>query len=454
MTMRSAHDLTFDTALPAFVRLVSGVAGVQSVLDGEVSFLRDANGVLTAILRKPLSDETRSRIDHEAISLSPYVQADLVTATPDELGDDGLADLGGAVWETIYHGEKAGPPYAWLVDRRIVGADWMISPRPPLDGPPVVVFASLKGGVGRSTALAVAAANFASRGLDVLVIDLDLEAPGIGAMLLEQGDYPRFGCLDYFVEGLLDPARAPGPSDMVGTSAIVQGRGLVHVVPVVGSMAEKFPQNVIMKLARATLDDPQAPDGGQSFLQRVRRLVEQLSASHPYHAIFVDARAGLAETTAAALLGLGAEVLLFGIDTPQTFVGYRQLLAHLSRFKVDGDSNDDWRRRLRFVHAKASADRDRQAALRDRAFEVFSDTIYDVEDSYRGDAEGAGPEPMNFDLDDPTAPHAAWPILHHAEFLEFDPIGKPHQLRDEVYAPAFAPFLSSLRELVQRGGQS
>ena len=109
---------------------------------------------------------------------------------------------------------------------------------------------------------------------------------------------------------------------------------------------------------------------------------------------------------------------------------------------------------MRFVHAKASADRDRQAALRDRAFEVFSDTIYDVEDSYRGDAEGAGPEPMNFDLDDPTAPHAAWPILHHAEFLEFDPIGKPHQLRDEVYAPAFAPFLSSLRELVQRGDQS
>ena len=443
-------DLSFDTALPAFVRLVARFAGDDAVLSGKIVFLRNAGGVLTAILRTPLDPTIRIAINEAGRSLYPYVEPELITATPAELFDNSLGKLDQAVWETIGD-DKVGPTYAWLVDRRIIGADWMIRPLLPLDGPPVVVFASIKGGVGRSTALSVAAADFASRGKDVLVVDLDLEAPGIGAMLLERGDCPKFGCLDYFVETLLNPDCLMGPRDMIGTSAIVQGRGLVHVVPVVGTLSDTFPQNVTMKLARATLDDPGAPEGSQGFLHRVRRLVRQLSANHPYHAIFVDARAGLAETTAAALLGLGADVLLFGVDTPQTFVGYRQLLAHLARFKADDDRDDDWRRRLRFVHAKASSDRDRQAAFRDRAFEVFSDTIYDVEDADRDNDGGTGREPLNFDLDDPTAPHAAWPILHHADFLEFDPVATPRHLSAEVYAPAFAPFLANLRELIKLG---
>ena len=447
-------NLSFDTALPAFVRLVGKYAGDDAVTSGRILFLRNAFGVLTAVLRDAMCSAIRADNNEAARCLAPYVEPEMVTATPAELYDDSLADIRHAVWETIRGEDGDGPAFAWLVDRRIVGADWMVSPLPPLDGPPVIVFASLKGGVGRSTALSVAAADFASRGMDVLVIDLDLEAPGIGAMLLDQGDCPRFGCLDYLVEGLLDPAASLAPRDLIGISAIVQGRGLVHVVPVVGTMAEKFPQNVTMKLARATLDISGPRGEAQSFLQRVRELVRRLSEERPYSAIFVDARAGLAETTAVAFLGLGADVLLFGVDTPQTFVGYRQLLSHLARFKVDVNPDNDWRRRLRFVHAKASADRDRQAELRDRAFEIFSDTIYDIEDSDPDGVFVAGVETFNFDLDDPEAPHTAWPILHHGDFLEFDPIGKPHQLRDDVYAPAFAPFLIKLRELVERGARA
>lgn len=52
-----------------------------------------------------------------------------------------------------------------------------------LDSAPVVTFYSLKGGVGRSTALVATARRLSSQlGLKVLCIDMDLEAPGLDAL--------------------------------------------------------------------------------------------------------------------------------------------------------------------------------------------------------------------------------------------------------------------------------
>src|ERR1019366_1396294 len=48
------------------------------------------------------------------------------------------------------------------------------------------LFYSFKGGVGRSLALLNAAYTLAGRGRHVLVVDMDLEAPGISSFLLGQ----------------------------------------------------------------------------------------------------------------------------------------------------------------------------------------------------------------------------------------------------------------------------
>lgn len=52
-----------------------------------------------------------------------------------------------------------------------------------LQRPAVVTFYSLRGGVGRTTALVNAARTLASRGRRVLCIDMDLEAPGLATLL-------------------------------------------------------------------------------------------------------------------------------------------------------------------------------------------------------------------------------------------------------------------------------
>lgn len=62
---------------------------------------------------------------------------------------------------------------------------------------PCVTFYSYKGGVGRSTALAIVARVLASNGHKVAVVDLDLEAPGINSLLLSRPVTSAFGVVDY-----------------------------------------------------------------------------------------------------------------------------------------------------------------------------------------------------------------------------------------------------------------
>jgi hypothetical protein len=304
--------------------------------------------------------------------------------------------------------------------------------------PPIVVFASHKGGVGRSTALAVSAAALSQAGYNILVVDLDLEAPGLGAMLL--AEQPEYGTLDYFVETSLGEVDDEFIGDLVATSSLAEN-GQVHVTPAVGAIGDASPQNVLGKIARAYVERVNDDGGIVSFLDRTRDLVTRLCAVNRYDAVFIDARAGLNEATAAAVLGLGAEVLLFGVDTPQTFAGYRYFLAHLQRFRPEASSEKDWRYRLRMVQARAQAGPTSEATFRTQAFEMFSDTVYDEE-------EGIEEEAFNFDYDDVNAPHYAWPILDDANYAEFNPLLRRDQLARHLYDRTFGAFIKNLGDKI------
>jgi Mrp family chromosome partitioning ATPase len=58
------------------------------------------------------------------------------------------------------------------------------------------VFFSIKGGVGRSTALAATAWRLAQAGKRILVLDLDLESPGLSSSLLSPDRQPVYGITD------------------------------------------------------------------------------------------------------------------------------------------------------------------------------------------------------------------------------------------------------------------
>jgi len=138
---------------------------------------------------------------------------------------------------------------------------------------------------------------------------------------------------------------------------------------------------------------------------------------------------------------LGAEVLLFGVDTPQTFAGFRYFLAHLQRFRPEASDESDWRYRLRMVQARAQANATSESTFRTQAFDMFSDTVYDEE-------EGIEEEAFNFDYDDVNAPHYAWPIADDPNYAEFDPFARGEQLAEHVFERTFGGFIKNLREKI------
>lgn len=425
--------ILYDDALPKFAALVRHALGASEMF--EQVFLRDAAGRLTYVVRGPLPAGAEDVIRAGAPELAPWVDPRTPLAKPEDLFDPELGADEPGFPEFI----NLDLGYVRLVERRLVGQDWLRPPQEPVPGlPPIVVFASHKGGVGRSTALAVSAATLSKAGYNILVVDLDLEAPGLGAMLL--ADLPDYGTLDYFVETSLGDVSDAFLSDLIAVSPLAEG-GQVHVAPAVGTKSNANPQNVLGKIARAYVERVDDDGRSVSFLDRTRNLVTRLCAVNRYDAVFVDARAGLNEATAAAVLGLGAEILLFGIDTPQTFAGYRYFLAHLQRFRPQASDENDWRYRLRMVQARAQANASSEAAFRTHAFDLFSETVYDEE-------EGIEEEAFNFDYDDTSAPHFAWSIADDPNYAEFDPFSRGEQLTEHLFDRTFGGFIKNLREKI------
>lgn len=84
------------------------------------------------------------------------------------------ADQQGAVVFTC--GERL--PFT-VVDRMLTESSWSNRATEDSLSDKMIVFYSIKGGVGRSTALAVAAWHLAQQGKKVMVVDMDLESPGL-----------------------------------------------------------------------------------------------------------------------------------------------------------------------------------------------------------------------------------------------------------------------------------
>lgn len=433
--MKFATATRFDTAVQTMAELAYEILGKRTLLESLI--LRDAEGRLTLVLRSPVASDLRTEFDRAAVDrMGTYV--DGPTATPDELLDDSLRIEKGRSERISFERETLE---IQLLDRRIIGQDWN-APDFNFDvGIPVITFFSCKGGVGRTTALAIAAAALSEQGANVTIIDADLEAPGIGSVLLNHEDLPEFGSLDYFVEFGMSSVGPDFLERCIAPSPLTAGRGLVEIMPAVGWRGIKDPQNVLPKLGRAFIDKMDATGKSISFLHQMQTLVRSIAERGKSNVIFVDARAGLSESSAATVVGLGGNVLMFGVDTPQTFECYRYLFAQMKSYALDGQ-DADWRFGLQMVHAKAGRGSDSFANFRDQAAALFGEFLYDEADP--SDLVG-----FNFDLDDDAAPHFAWPIPFDADYAEFNPASRRDQLSKDFFSRSYGPFVEKVNSILR-----
>jgi ATPases involved in chromosome partitioning len=440
----------FDSSLESCVETILKYVVPEILADSAI--IRDVNGRLSVVLSCELSEPLRSEITQDLTdALGNYASPYALVADRTDFDSDAI--LGEAALNPQFFVNDKG---IRLLDRRAVGADWLHAPSVEQAGNlPCFVFASIKGGVGRSTALCVAAAHLSRRGLRVLTIDFDLEAPGIGSMLLQEDELPQFGSLDFLVESQVGGFDDDVIKDMIGSSSLGAAGGRVDVIPAIGKSTLDHPENALAKIARAYLEMPSDADATPITIGgKLRKLVHFCAATERYDVILVDSRAGLHETTAAAMLALGGDLLLFGTNQPQTFQGYSLLFAHLAGFAPN--SQKTLLDKITFIHAKAGrSDRAKQDA--ERKFQEIYRIIgtpsrsenagamtdlgeNDIELVWdESEVEGILEEPF-----DCQVLHVADDTLYH----DFDPLIKGELLDISSYKDTFSEIIAFLDEEV------
>lgn len=379
---------TFDRILP----LVQQVLDANSQAVQRLPWMlinRDLNARVRLIAPSSVSQEDAQRT--ELLGLYQSLAA--------ELGSHAYPVEAGLLFEQqaedAYQGARPfglpGFDNVKVLDRLATDAHWE-SIANVAAGAPRFVFFSIKGGVGRSTALAASAWSLARQGKRVLVLDLDLESPGLSSALLPAERQPTYGITDWLVEDLVENGDGL-LADMYATSDL-ETAGPIYLVPAHG----REPGEYVSKLGRVWMPKVTGPSGRQSWSERLNRLINRLEQQHKPDVILIDSRAGIDEVAAACVTDLGAHtVFMFAIQGQQTWTGYQALFAHWQQRGVIRDI----RSRLQLVAGLVPDDERRTeylAALRADAYALFESTYDEVEPGKVSD--------WNFEEDDDNAPHS------------------------------------------------
>lgn len=292
---------------------------------------------------------------------------------------------------------------AWFTD---VESPLWAAPEP---GPPIIVFYSFKGGLGRSTILASFAIQRARPGDRVCVVDFDLDSPGVGRLLAAdaKGLTARWGVVDFLLE---HPMGNVPLADYYHRCDRVAGAGEVVVFPA-GSLDEAYAD----KLARADMEEaPAARESGLGkLLHRVR---DELKPQW----ILLDARTGISESAGQLLAGIAHLHVLLGTAQDQSWQGLNRVLDRLGKERVVADRAQAEVILVQALVPPGEAGTLARGAFLARAEREFSERYY---------AEASeNPDEDKFwdtrDLDSLDAPHVPVPVDYDAKLASFGDIAE------------------------------
>ncbi len=432
---------TFDEILPDLTKIFypfqEDVTKMKPVLVN-----RDLNGRVRLIVDEKweenehqhiVLDEMASKINEE-LGSHAYPAKQAVLFEPDI--DDFL--------ERESRFQLEGISDVFVIDRLAVEGNWsrISSLRSSV---PRTVFFSIKGGVGRSTALAATAWALAEQGKKVLVLDLDLESPGLSSALLPEDRRPYYGITDWLVEDLVNNGDVVF-ENMVATSALSHN-GEILVVPAHGAN----PGEYIAKLGRVWMPKIDSDGKRHSWSDRLRRLLDALEARWQPDVTLIDSRAGIDEVASACITELSAStILLFAIDGDQTWSGYRVLFQHWNKTGVVRDI----RERLQIVGAMIPevGTEEYVDGLLERAWDIFSEELYDEVPAGKISGEDSV---WSYDQFDQSAPHYPWEVKWHRSFAVLKSLhGRLKDIDPEMVKVLFGPLIAGVELSIEIDGGS
>ncbi|HEY3309623.1 MAG TPA: hypothetical protein VGJ93_14310 [Desulfuromonadaceae bacterium] len=157
-----------------------------------------------------------------------------------------------------------------------------------LESCPIVSFYSYKGGVGRTTALALFAASYAMHdSKKVIIIDCDFEAPGmINFFQISNEDKPKNGVVEYLKdkEAHLNPCLRD--DYIYEVSKNFSGDGEIYIMPSGNILSQSDRNDYLEALARIDLHD------NNTLTLQFKDLIEDLNREFSPDVILIDSRTG------------------------------------------------------------------------------------------------------------------------------------------------------------------
>ncbi|MCX2791506.1 KGGVGR-motif variant AAA ATPase [Vibrio sp. Sgm 5] len=151
---------------------------------------------------------------------------------------------------------------------------------------PLVTFFSYKGGVGRTTSLALFAGYYANLGKKVFVIDCDFEAPGLLNFFgISQFANPKSGVVEYLVDKKFSKDMKLDENYVYEISASYSGEGRINLLPA-GDIFGDSKYYYLEALSRVDLQ------GKDIFLKDFDTLLKDIEEEYEPDVILVDSRTG------------------------------------------------------------------------------------------------------------------------------------------------------------------
>jgi MinD-like ATPase involved in chromosome partitioning or flagellar assembly len=223
----------------------------------------------------------------------------------------------------------------------------------------VITFYSFKGGVGRTLALVNVAAELARIGRKVLLVDFDLEAPGLETFERLRPPQAHPGLVE-FVNEYLSSKRSPDVRDYVYSAGTVGKKGGQLWVMPAGRRDATYQAALVSINWKRLYKDCQ----GYWFFEDTKA---QWEAAFQPDYVLIDSRTGHTDVEGICTRQLPDAVAVLFFPNEQNLVGLKDVCARIRREKTTGLKKDI---RLHFVMSNVPDLDDEDRPLR-RRLEAF-----------------------------------------------------------------------------------
>lgn len=342
--------VSFNNALDEARKKISEWTSIPKIQC--VTLVRDAKGTISVYL-EPITgttleeSEVLSLQQSLAVSLGIFFQGNVYTEEPNtwtadlfdkvrslRIADSPIASIPNVTWYRI---ERGISKKAWIECNGRETAVWPYETTQTAEKKPkVVTFFSYKGGMGRTTSLVSVALELSRRKKNVLMIDTDLEAPGLSTFFFPPTDSELIqkGTVDFLLERGIDSTGSSNMADYIlsltDSNYWNETQGNLYLVP-----SGRLDRDYLLKLAR--IDSQELVEGRlkDCFEKLLNACVTELASSGGIDYILLDSRAGFHDMAGIITAQLPHAVVLFGKDSAQSWFGIEEALHTIAESQSD-----------------------------------------------------------------------------------------------------------------------